>query len=202
MNIIPTDILTKYRTLEEIQDPDLTAFIAGAFSNLSRLSHEAAYVSDPVAGKFFMWQHPEHPDKVLEVVGQLDDKLSMVLYRRHWIFNTKQAHLEAREELVRAFLKVRGADLSRVEGLLMMHRGKGRPVWTGELLTVEMLVLLAKTMGQTHLVPAAAVRGASKPPAPQPDPEIAAELQAEADMEHAAQVGKVGFVTKKDLEAL
>ena len=153
-NIIPDQILERYKTVEDFNDPDLTAFIAGAFGKLSVISHQAHHIGDPVAGQFFQWTHPEYPGLTLEVVGQLDGQLSMCLYKSHWAFNNRQTHLDMRVELIRAFLKLRGADLSRVEGLMMPSKARGRPVYTAELLTVELLRMLAKQLGKSAMLPA------------------------------------------------
>jgi len=144
MNIIPQDILAKYKGLTPVvgENMENVRHFAAKFADQHTLTHHAASVTDPLAGNFFHWRDPAYPRWHLEVVGQLDDKVSYVVYEPHWIFNSKQAHLEARVDLIRAFCKVRGADLSRVEGLLIRTKSRGRATWTGELLTVELVTLL------------------------------------------------------------
>src|SRR5436190_4570481 len=96
MHIDPKEVLNRYRAIEDHTDKDTAALMVGTFAEASRFKQEYVHAKDPVAGSFFHVEDDRFPGLVLEVVGQLDDKLSYCLYKPNPAFATRQAHLDCR----------------------------------------------------------------------------------------------------------
>jgi hypothetical protein len=160
MNVIPQDILEKYKTVEDLDNPDRARLFGVEFGKLHMISKQAAFREDPLAGRSFIWQPTgrlaQYPG-ILEVIGALDAHLSYAIYKPHWIFETKGSYIDCRVELIRAILVLKGIDVSLAEGMLLKDVGRGRPVWTGELLTIELLRILGTMLGKSHALPASII---------------------------------------------
>lgn len=152
MNVIPHDIVRKYYLLEDANDKVATQKMLDEFSKLTLITQEASMFDDPLVGQGFIWTSDkgERP-RFLEVVGALDNRPAVCLYDYHWLFTRKATYVEARVEITRALLKVKNADESRVEGLLLMDPARGRPVWTGEMPLIQLLRILGKETGFVDL---------------------------------------------------
>jgi hypothetical protein len=141
MNALKT--LERFSTLRSIpRSEDTARFLMGQLGNLPESRKKDLFAQSPRGGGVYVYESPDYPGKVLEVVAgvRTDDQMAC-LYEGHPIFNTPGELVKAREELIQVFEHLHRA----IPGTLFLpDPGRGRHCELREVATMQLCDVIAK----------------------------------------------------------
>lgn len=134
-------IIEKYKTLKPITDDETVHKMLQILVDTPQDQVGKYFGQSKKAGGFYLFEHDAFPGKVIEYLqGHAGDDSVTTLYEGHPIFHSRQALLEAREEIIGAIDHL----LMAVPGTTVVQdHGRERQVFLNELGTAQLLDTLA-----------------------------------------------------------
>lgn len=133
-------ILHKYRTLRPVNDEAKVNLLLEIMVQTSPSVREGMYAHSAEAGRFYLFRHDSAPGKVLEYVPDYENDTSVTtLCEEHPIFESRQALLDAREEIIRAIDQLLMAVPNTAT---VLDSGRGRQFRLPELGTAQLIDVL------------------------------------------------------------
>lgn len=133
--------IEQYMRLKDVSNAQQAQDIMQNMMAVPQNQQKGMFVTDNVAGAFLVWEDPQNPGVVYEcVMGLLTGDSISTLYEPHPMFNTRQAHLEARQALIEE-IKVRlnvGDDAMPA----IRDKERKRAVMLPEMATMQLIDML------------------------------------------------------------
>lgn len=142
--------LEKYRSLKPINDETTVNAMLTILVEIPPSLQESFWIRENDVGSLCLYENEMFPNKVLEYVqGSADDSVT-TLYGPNPIFNSRQALIEARQELI---AEIGRSLLALPSTVAVYDSGRERQVMLKELGTAQLYDVLAHFVGkQQHSI--------------------------------------------------
>lgn len=138
-------VLAKYRSVQPLDDEETVNKLLKIMVELPNAEHAEYFGRSSKAGRFFLIRHESVPDRVIEYIPDIQDDSSVTtLYVNHPIFASKQALIDAREEIIEAIDRI---FLAMPNTVTVKDLGREKELFLPELGTAQLLDVLAKFSG-------------------------------------------------------
>lgn len=138
-------VLAKYRSLQPLNDEETANKLLRIMVEMPDVEHVKYFGRSSKAGRFFLIRHESVPDHVIEYVPDIQDDSSVsTLYVDHPIFASKQALIDAREEIIEAIDRI---FLAVPNTVTVKDLGREKELFLPELGTAQLLDVLQKFSG-------------------------------------------------------
>jgi len=140
-------VLVKYRNVQPLNDEEIANKLLKIMVEIPDENFHEHFGRSSKAGRFFLVRHESVPDRVIEYVPDIQDDSSVTtLYVNHPIFASKQALIDAREEIIEAIDRI---FLAMPNTVTVKDLGREKELFLPELGTAQLLDLLSFKTGNS-----------------------------------------------------